>query len=560
MGQQKVVAVYPSTNGSKTVGIPTVIQPVKDSLSALQWVQQYVISLHESTYLEASVDSIAFYKDTLRAWVHRGTSHRWSRLINGSVPEEFLYKSGYKQKFYANTRFNYKELNRLENRIIRYSENAGFPFARVFLDSIQSDSAAFSARIQYEAGPMIRMDTVTVIGTAKVKRIFLESYLNFKKGSLYNHKQVIGLDKQLKHIPYVRWMRPSEVYFVNGLAHPILYLNYRKCNQIDGFVGFQPNTTIGSSTNSRLLVTGEFNLNLKNAFNSGKEIKIQWRRFEPLSQKLKLEYLHPRILRSNIDLLLGLDLLKQDTLFLNLDRKIGLGYSLSPEVKMGVITTIKSSRSLSEQVYTSSSTLFADFNFTQYGVWAKYTTLDDIFYPLSGWDIAVQWNGGEKKWINTDQLPQNAATIPIQALQWTLDGTLEKYIRIGKKATLLQRFQGMYIQSNNLVLGDLYRVGGLKTLRGYNENNYYVSDAAIYTLEYRYFTEATSYVLLFVEQAYIRNSLNNNYTDWPIGFGTGLSFSTKAGVFQFIYALGYAKDQTLSFNLSKIHFGLSTRF
>jgi translocation and assembly module TamA len=109
-------------------------------------------------------------------------------------------------------------------------------------------------------------------------------------------------------------------------------------------------------------------------------------------------------------------------------------------------------------------------------------------------------------------------------------------------------------------LSDLYRIGGLKTLRGFNENNYYASDYAIYTLEYRYFTDESSYVMLFLNQAYFDNQLNNNYTDWPLGFGTGISFTTKAGVFQFIYALGQAKDQPINLNLSKIHFGLVSRF
>lgn len=533
---------------------------VKDSLAALIYVQNYILSKHEEAYLEAELRDMVFVKDSVWANVYVGPLHRWSQLKSGNVPDELLYKSGFKQKFYAQTKFSYRELNRLENRIIKYSENGGYPFAKIQLDSIKTDSIIISATLKYEPGPLIRFDTLNIIGNAKIKRVFLESYLNFKKGSLYNHKQVVGLDKQLKQIPYLKWMKPSEVYFTNGLAQPVLFVNYRKCNQIDGFIGFQPNTSSGSSSTTKLLVTGEFNLNLKNAFNSGKEIKIQWRRFDTQSQLLNLDYVHPRMFRSNIDLILGFNLLKQDTLFLNLNRKIGLGYSLSPLIKVGVSTDVKSSRALSKEVISSGTLQYADFNFVQYGCWLKWSTLDDIFYPLTGWNFNVQWNGGEKKWVNTSDLPVSSSLIPRNALQWSVEGTLEKYIRIGRKSTLLQKVNSGYIQSSNLVLGDLYRVGGLKTLRGFNENNYFVSDFAIYTLEYRYFTEATSYLLLFVEQAFIRNRLNDNYSDWPLGFGTGLSFSTKAGVFQFIYAVGYAKDQKLSFNLSKIHFGLTTRF
>ena len=185
-------------------------------------------------------------------------------------------------------------------------------------------------------------------------------------------------------------------------------------------------------------------------------------------------------------------------------------------------------------------------------------TLDDIFYPMNGWDVTIDVSTGKKEILN--YVPIGSEDIPVNSVQWTLEGEIGRFWRIGKKATLLNHLQGGIVQSDNLVLSDLYRVGGLKSLRGFNENNYYTSDYATYTLEYRYFTDESSYVLLFANQGYIVNKLNNNFTDWPIGFGTGISFSTKAGIFQFIYAMGYAKDQPLSLNLSKIHFGLVSRF
>jgi translocation and assembly module TamA len=80
-------------------------------------------------------------------------------------------------------------------------------------------------------------------------------------------------------------------------------------------------------------------------------------------------------------------------------------------------------------------------------------------------------------------------------------------------------------------------------------------------MEYRFFTDETSYLLLFYDQGYIYNQLDLLHPkDYPFGFGAGISFLTPAGVFNFVYSLGSSSTQKLSFNLSKIHFGLASRF
>lgn len=527
----------------------------KDSLSVLREIQQYVLKMHESSYLEASMDTILFKKDSVTTYIHIGNKHNWSKLKSGNVPDEFLYKSGYKQKFYSQTRFSYRELSSLENRVIKYAENSGFPFANIELDSIELSQSYFSATLNYQPGPLIRFDTLAIVGTARVKRRFLESYLGVVPGALYNQQKVINLERQLKQIQYLKVIKSPEVFFINGKAQPVVFANVRKCNQLDGFIGFQP----GTSTSGKLLITGEFNMNLKNLLQSGKELSIQWKRFDVQSQLLKTSYYHPRLFHSNVDIKLNFNLLKQDTSFLALDRNAAIYLGVNAISKLKFFAGLKSNSALGQNQTINKNGENYDFKYLNYGIGYTLTTLDDIFYPMKGWSLEFDISTGEKKILN--YTPINAETsIPANSMQWSIETYVQKFTHVGKKATLLNQFQGGTVQSQNLVLSDLYRVGGLKTLRGFNENNFYVSDYAVYTLEYRYFTDATSYVMLFANQAYIKNSINNNLTDWPIGFGTGVSFSTKAGIFQFIYALGYSKDQPLNINLSKIHFGLVSRF
>lgn len=528
----------------------------KDSLGALRAVNQYVLSLHEAAYLEAATDSIQYIKDTILAFVHIGPSHHWSVLQSGNVPDEYLFRSGYKQKFYSNTKFSFKELAALENAVIKYSENNGYPFAVIGLDSINLQQTYFEARLNYQSGPLIRFDTIAIIGSARVKRKYLESYLSIVPGSLYSQQKVKNLERQLRQVQYLKVAKSPEIFFSKGTAQPVLYVDVRKCNQLDGYLGFQPS----SKVNGKLLLTGEFNMNLKNLLQSGKELYVQWKRYDVQSQLLNTSYLHPRLFHSNVDVKLNFNLLKQDTSFLILDRNIAVFFGLSPASKIKFLTGLKSNTAIGNTQLTNVQGANNDFKYLNYGIGYTFNSLDDIFYPMTGWNIDFALTVGNKKILNYIPPINSEEAIPVNSTQYGADIDIQKFFRIGRKATLLHHIQAGMIQSENLVLSDLYRIGGLKTLRGFNENNYYVSDFGIYTLEYRYFTDESSYVMLFANQGYIENKLNNNYTDWPIGFGTGVSFSTKAGIFQFIYALGGAKDQPISLNLSKIHFGLVTRF
>ena len=70
-----------------------------------------------------------------------------------------------------------------------------------------------------------------------------------------------------------------------------------------------------------------------------------------------------------------------------------------------------------------------------------------------------------------------------------------------------------------------------------------------------------TYINAFFNAAwYERNIPNNYFRDLPFGFGLGLSFDTKAGMFYLSYALGHQHNSPVSFKTGKIHFGVKVGF
>jgi outer membrane protein assembly factor BamA len=132
---------------------------------------------------------------------------------------------------------------------------------------------------------------------------------------------------------------------------------------------------------------------------------------------------------------------------------------------------------------------------------------------------------------------------------------------------VLARLRGEGLFNQQFFLNDLFRLGGLNSLRGFGENQFYTNAYGVGTLEFRQFTGPEGYVFVFADQAVLQAYQPSNLAlgrslDQPTGLGAGISFRTAAGLFQFVYSVGRSSfaGQQLGLSSSKIHFGLTSRF
>ncbi len=103
-----------------------------------------------------------------------------------------------------------------------------------------------------------------------------------------------------------------------------------------------------------------------------------------------------------------------------------------------------------------------------------------------------------------------------------------------------------------------FRFGGLRTVRGYEEDFFSGTRVAWVNLEMRFVTADNSRVFVFLDQGYysFRNNQQLSFRDTPRGIGVGIRYQTRAGFFSLDYGLG--KHDT--FFTGKIHFGMLTQF
>lgn len=551
--------IFSLDESNKPKKLPDYKKNPRDSFEAVRIIKQMITTLHEESYISAHIDTILFAKDSAMAYIFTGEKFNWVTLRKGNIDGYLLDRSGFRERFYRNKPFRYKEYNKLEKTFIQLSENNGFPFASIRLDSLELTQRGISATLDYQKGPFFTFDSITISGKTKTKKRYLMRHIRIYKGQTYSQQRVDDVTKFMKELSFLTQTRPPQIIFAKNKASLTLFLTDKKVNQIDGIVGFLP----GSGANKKLLVTGQIDLALRNLFGTGKGVTIAWKKINAGSQTLDLNYIHPKLLGSNIDTRFDFNLLKQDSSFVTVLRKLTLSQRAGTYSKVSIITGLQTSHTIGTPSYSSSIRL-SNYNYYTYGLAYDRNNLDNLYYPRRGWLFSIQGYLGNKT-IHPDPNfdPSYYAGVKLKSVQFNLDGLAEKYTKLGKNSVFLVRLSGgnIFNNKNNLFFNDLYRIGGLKTLRGFNQNNFYASMYSVATLEYRYFTDETSYLLLFYDQGYVVNELSAGMkVDLPLGFGAGVSFTTPAGVFNFVYALGNSNDQKISLNLSKISFGITSRF
>jgi outer membrane protein assembly factor BamA len=261
---------------------------------------------------------------------------------------------------------------------------------------------------------------------------------------------------------------------------------------------------------------------------------------------------------------LFLSIFKKDTTYIDVVKSAGLQYIIHGNNFLKAFISVKESDLLSAEAFQFSTTLpaFADISTTQYGLAFHAEKLDYRLNPRSGFSFDAEGRIGDKTIHKNSELnPVVYDSLELRSTQYYATGGVDYFLPLAKQSTVTAGFKGAYQYSPVIFRNELFRIGGLKTVRGYDEESIYASFYLIGNLEYRFLLEQNSYLLAFVNRAYFRDQSRNA----PIGsgdllgFGAGITFETRLGIFSFIYALG-RENQQVQVRNGKIHFGLISTF
>ena len=171
------------------------------------------------------------------------------------------------------------------------------------------------------------------------------------------------------------------------------------------------------------------------------------------------------------------------------------------------------------------------------------------YIDLAPWPDKTNRNPGidQMAYDSLDLLTQKISVKGFTRTQWPVTPTLFVYHEI----------RGQLLYNDQLLVNELARIGGLKSLRGFNENFYFAKDYLLSRLELRQYFEQRSYFMLFYDAMYLHSLTDTSY---PQGFGLGLNLNTSNGLFTFATAIGKESNLPMDFANIKVHIGYSSRF
>ncbi|MEZ4844647.1 MAG: POTRA domain-containing protein [Bacteroidia bacterium] len=571
--QFEYLSVIPIDSTAKQILVETEIKNQINSREDLfTQIELLLKSAHKNGFLTASIDS--FYADSSTTFVHfyAGNKYTWAQISPDSLATLWLNETNSYLKIKPLMPVYQYEFVALIDRLLRYGENHGYPFAYAFLDNVATDSQnRISADLILKPFRFFAFNSIQIVGDAKISDKYLQQYLGIKNGEPYNESLVKKMDEKLQKLPFCSVEKNSKIFFKDDKVRLVVFLKHRKTDRFDGIVGFAPN----ASNNNKLLITGEANIDLKNLLKRGIGYSMHWKSFNERSQQLEMAGQIPYFLKSPIGADAQVEYLKFDTLFFTVKTKIGLNYFFSGNdfAQFYIKRNQSALLHIDTNLVRQSGRLPASnpVNSIAYGCQISHQKLDYIYNPRKGFSVQLNANVGVRSIVKEFQIQQvvfkNALneqynvydSVKLKSLQGEFQYSFSLYLPIAKKSTFVSGLYGKRLVAENIFVNDLYRFGGTKSLRGFNEESLQANSYTVLNLEYRYILGGNAFFQLFGNIGYMQDKSNPETgikTDYPYGFGTGVNLDVNNGILTLAYALGTQQGNPIKLNQAKIHFGI----
>jgi outer membrane protein assembly factor BamA len=516
--------------------------------------------LIELGYLGCSIDSITKVDslNSATAYFYLGSKYSLAGVRVDSISKVALEESGRTSLLGRGKKMSTKTYARIVETVLTYYENHGYPFATVELQQANWNENILEGVLATSLNDKVSFGEIALKGNLEVDQKVLNLMIGFQEGDLYSEEQLDRVDSYLKGYPFIKIVKPTEYEFVNNECNVFLYLDKQNANFFNAILGVLPND------NGEINITGDAKIKLVNTLNKGEQFLINWRKLLPLTQNLNLEASVPYLFKMPVGVGGNFDLYKKDTSYLDVISKLKVTYRLGQNLSFAGFFRNRTSSLLSTEKYQFATVLpeFADIRNNEYGISGRWQNLDFIYNPSKGWLTEIEVSVGDKKINKNSALNEELYEgLNLRTTQFYLKGNVERYIKLYKKNVLKIGASGGWVLNENLFTNELFRLGGLNTLRGFDEESIFASGFALGTVEYRFLLEEFSNLFVFGQMMYYEQSTNALYQmDMPYSFGAGINFQTRPGIFSISYSLGSQQGNPILLRSAKIHFGFVNYF
>ncbi len=436
----------------------------------------------------------------------------------------------------------YSEIENYLNQSLQKLEQKGFALSKLKLINIIRNKNHLEAELSLIADKKRNVNNIVVNGYNKFPDGYKKNLIKKYKNLLFNKENLKKINEDFNKIRFVKQTKYPEILFKNDSTKIYVYIEKAKTNSFDGFIGF------ANDESQNLIFNGYVDLSLNNALNIGEKLALYWKSDGNNQKTFNIATEIPYIFKSPIGIKAQLNIFKQDSIFQNTKTSLDLGYYLNlnsklylgyQETESNDINNLNSSiLSDSKNSFITSTFEFIDFN-------PEASGNDNLFPEKTNFSFKIGSGKRNSKNLNSNQY---------------FTALLINYnFYLNKKNAINIKTHNYYLKSQNYITNELFRFGGINSIRGFNENSLQGNTFVSIMTEYQFILSRGLYFHTVLDYGYLEDKTVNKNTKL-LGLGFGFGLQTKNGLLNFIYANGSNNDQAVKLSNSVVQISLKTNF
>jgi hypothetical protein len=397
----------------------------------------------------------------------------------------------------------------------------GHTFSKVKLSNASISNSIISATLHISRSKKRTINKIIVKGYPDFPESFLKHHFNIQSYKNVNSKLLEEISRKTNQLDFIQELKTPEILFSKDSTIIYLYLNKVKANYFDGLVNF-------NSENKKIKFRGYFDLNLKNTFNKGEEIHINWKNNGNEKQELNLKSSIPYIFNTKITPSISFNIYKHDSTYINTQASMSLNYPITNNINISFIAENETSK------ISNSLTDIENYQKLGLGIGLAYTSFNSHKF-----NFEMELLHKTRKTEETTSLYQlNINTSSIFSFSKKINFLLKNALKLTSNQTTL----------NN----ELFRSGGTNSIRGFQENTILSNSYTYVNSELRLNTKTDSYIYS-IHDIGIFNIDSQNEILKSIGFGyhftRGNSKIDINGTFNDLFGREYLANSIISIKI-----------
>jgi outer membrane protein insertion porin family len=418
--------------------------------------------------------------------------------------------------------------------LLTFYGNNGFPFTTIIPVSFEAVAGTIALQLEIQEGPRLRWGKTTVQGNTITKSYVVEKQMRIPSGEYFSESKLQLAHAWLGKLSFIEPVGSASLLKgeKSGTVDLLVTVREIKSNRATGILGYVP-----PEDKERGGYVGALTTELLNLFGTGRSLGVSWEKQIPAYTRLNVTYTEPWILGTGARLQVILHHLLEDTLY-TLSR---VQIELQTDVSINLMLAVTSAW---EKFSPATSELPSSKKYSV-GTRVEIHALDYAMNPQKGILYRFYTEYGKKGSVNIMKFDLEMLNcIPLMS---------------NHAVALLIAGQASRTNTPPLPEYEQFTLGGYRSLRGYRERQFRVTQMLRISPEYRFLLSRRSRVFIFYDSAFFRTATYpDNTTDdhFRYGYGVGAAFPAAIGILSLEYALGEEK----TFMKGKIHLGLESTF